>query len=161
MNNIAFRQAMGQFATGVTVITTLVDNTPHGMTANGFMSISLNPELIAISIGHKASTLEKIKNTKMFGVSILQENQIDVSKRFAGQSHDEQPFEFEYKEKFPVIKDALMCTVCEVVEQYEAGDHTIFLGTPKSVETTNGQPLLFYQGKYSQLEQIKIEEFTE
>lgn len=156
MTALSFRQAMGQFATGVTVITTLNDAEPHGMTANGFMSISLDPELVAISIGHKAATLDKIKASNMFGVSILKYEQIDVSKRFAGQIQVDSPFEFEYVENFPLIPNSIMRTVCEVVEQVEAGDHTIFLGKPKLIEVNEGDPLLFYQGKYRQVEEMKV-----
>lgn len=156
MTALSFRQAMGQFATGVTVITTLNDAEPHGMTANGFMSISLDPELVAISIGHKAATLNKIKASNIFGVSILQSEQIDISKRFAGQIEVESTFEFEYVDNFPLIPNSIMRTVCEVVEQIEAGDHTIFLGKPKLIEVNEGNPLLFYQGKYREVEELEV-----
>ena len=154
MTELSFRKAMGQFATGVTVITTLNDAEPHGMTANGFMSISLEPELVAISIGQKAATLNKIKASNMFGV--LQYEQIDVSKRFAGQIQVDSPFEFEYVDNFPLIPNSIMRTVCEVIEQIEAGDHTIFLGKPKLIEVNEGEPLLFYQGKYRQVEELEV-----
>ena len=156
MTAYSFRQAMGQFATGVTVITTLNDAEPHGMTANGFMSISLDPELVAISIGQKAATLNKIKASNMFGVSILKYEQMEISKRFAGQIQEESPFEFEYVDNFPLIPNSIMRTLCEVVEQIEAGDHTIFLGKPKLIEINEGEPLLFYQGKYRQVEELEV-----
>ena len=85
MDDRQFRQAMGKFATGVTVITTEVEGEVHGMTANAFMSVSLNPKLVVISIGERAQMLEKIKNSKKFAVNILSGEQQEYSMLFAGQ----------------------------------------------------------------------------
>ena len=71
MDDRQFRQAMGKFATGVTVITTEVEGEVHGMTANAFMSVSLDPKLVVISIGDRAHMLEKIKNSKKFAFNIF------------------------------------------------------------------------------------------
>ena len=85
MDDRLFRTAMGKFATGVTVITTNVNGTIHGMTANAFMSVSLDPKLVVISIGEKASMLELIKKSGTFTVNILSAQQQEMSMLFAGQ----------------------------------------------------------------------------
>ena len=85
MDDRIFRSAMGKFATGVTVITTEIDEQVHGMTANAFMSVSLDPKLVVISIGEKAQMLDKIKHSKKFAVNILAANQQELSMIFAGQ----------------------------------------------------------------------------
>lgn len=95
MDNRTFRNAMGKFATGVTVITTDIDGEVHGMTANAFMSVSLNPPLILISIDEKAKMLSKIKKSGCFSVNILSEEQQEVSMLFAGQSSDKENVSFE------------------------------------------------------------------
>src|SRR3954463_1392190 len=89
MDDRQFRTAMGKFATGVTVIATDVDGDVHGMTANAFMSVSLDPKLVVISIGEKARILEKIKQSKTFSVNILAADQQELSMIFAGQLKDQ------------------------------------------------------------------------
>ncbi|BAQ10971.1 phenol 2-hydroxylase component b [Bacillus sp. OxB-1] len=152
MDSGAFRNAMGKFATGITVITTDVDGTFHGMTANGFMSISLDPQLVAISIGEKAQTLQLIQKSRKFGVSVLDASQIDISKRFAGQTKGTTPFEFDELRGFPLIGQALVQIICDVTEEIQAGDHTIFLGKPSFIHAEDGEPLIFYSGKYTSLQ---------
>ena len=80
MDDRLFRDAMGKFATGVTVILTETEGEPHGMTANAFMSVSLTPKLVVISIKENARMLAKIQDSKKFSVNILAENQEDISK---------------------------------------------------------------------------------
>jgi len=151
MDSREFRNAMGKFATGVTVISTDVDGDYHGMTANGFMSISLDPALVAISIGERAQTLKLIQESKRFGVSILAKEQLDISKRFAGQVNVEEPFQFDVSNGFPVVAGALVQIICRVEQEILAGDHTIFLGHPEQVYVKDGEPLLFASGQYASL----------
>lgn len=151
MDSREFRNAMGKFATGVTVISTDVDGDYHGMTANGFMSISLDPALVAISIGERAQTLKLIQESKRFGVSILAKEQLDISKRFAGQVNVEEPFQFDVSNGFPVVAGALVQIICRVEQEIQAGDHTIFLGHPEQVYVKDGEPLLFASGQYASL----------
>ena len=97
MEDRLFRTAMGKFATGVTVITTKVGDTVHGMTANAFMSVSLNPKLVLISIGEKANMNRLIKESGTFAVSVLNEQQQDLSAYFAGQSKEEKNIRFDVR----------------------------------------------------------------
>ena len=152
MDSREFRTAMGKFATGVTVITTDVEGVFHGMTANGFMSISLDPALVAVSIGEKAQTLQLIKASGRFGVNVLSKDQLDISKQFAGQIPSDEAFRFDLATNFPMIKDALVQIVCKVEQEILAGDHTIFIGKVETMITKDGEPLLFTCGKYAELD---------
>ncbi|MDN7246352.1 flavin reductase family protein [Planococcus shenhongbingii] len=152
MDSREFRNAMGKFATGVTVISTDVKGTYHGMTANGFMSISLDPALVAVSIGEKAQTLQLIKESGRFGVSILTKDQLHISKQFAGQVPSDVAFHFDVANGFPLIKEALVQIVCEVEQEIVAGDHTVFIGRVEKMVARNGEPLLFSCGKYAELD---------
>lgn len=96
--------------------------------SNAFMSVSLNPKLVVISIGNKAKMLERIKQSKTYAVIFLAESQQEVSMQFAGQMKEEREFEFDHLNGLPVIKNALGNLTCNVVAEYEAGDHTLFVG---------------------------------
>jgi len=140
---------MGKFATGITVLTTLDEDGPHGMTANGFMSVSLDPKLVVISIGHKAKFLEKVKTAKKFVVNILAEDQEHYSGIFAGQQ--EGNVTFGSLANLPVLDGALAQVACEVVSEHVEGDHTLFIGKVLDFRLEEKDPILFFGGKYRKL----------
>ena len=153
-----FRLALGQFATGVTVIT--AERGPgqvHGMTANSFTSVSLEPLLILICVDQDAKLLPLIQTRKRFGVNILKENQQAISEYFAQPEESaeiEQRLGVRYrwtKSGIPLLEEALAHVTCEVVSSYMAGDHTIFLAEVTSVEVYDGEPLLYLRGDYRRL----------
>lgn len=148
MDDRTFRNAMGRFATGVTVITTQTKDDIHGMTANAFMSVSLTPKLITISVDNQANMLDKIKESKQFAVNILSDKQQDISMHFAGQTKEEREIEFGFIEGIPVIQEALVSVVCDLDTSYVVGDHTLFIGRVIDIKTTEGDPLTFYCGRY-------------
>jgi flavin reductase (DIM6/NTAB) family NADH-FMN oxidoreductase RutF len=159
-NALAFRQALGQFATGVTVIT--VEYEPdkiHGMTANAFASVSLNPLLILICVDHRAHMLPYLFEQKRFGVSVLKEHQQAISEFFAqpGQNEDiEDRLNIRFRRSpsgIPMLDDTLAQLSCRVAASYISGDHTIFLGEVETVDINEGQPLLFFRGRYRQIDQ--------
>lgn len=156
MDNKLFRSAMGKFATGVTVITTSVDNKVYGMTANAFMSISLEPKLVTISVDNRANILDKIETSGRYAVSILSEEQQDVSMHFAGQKEKEDGVLFDYHHDIPIVKDPLAYVVCDVYDTHVVGDHTLFIGKVKEINLRDGKPLSFYQGKYGSYEQFNM-----
>ncbi|HLR66707.1 flavin reductase family protein [Virgibacillus alimentarius] len=155
MDDRVFRNTMGKFATGVTVITTKVGKDVHGMTANAFMSVSLDPKLITISIDNKANMLEKIKKSGQFAVSMLGEEQQDISMHFAGQKTKEEGIEFDLVHNVPIVRDALANVVCDVYDSYVVGDHTLFIGKVFEIALRDGSPLAFYQGKYGNYRQLE------
>lgn len=162
--SIDFRRALGRFATGITVVTMQLPEgsgelageptgaqRAFGITVNAFMSISLEPPLIAISIDKRAGAHATLEAAKRFGVSVLSERQEALSDLFAGRpvSVREEPFE-EFA-LFPVIKGALTQMVCRPHKAVEAGDHTIFIGEVQALRSRAGEPLLFYGGAYHRL----------
>jgi flavin reductase (DIM6/NTAB) family NADH-FMN oxidoreductase RutF len=152
MDDMQFRQAMGKFATGVTVILTEVEEEVHGMTANAFMSLSLNPKKIVISVGNEANMLEKIKQSGIFTVNVLAEEQQEVSMVFAGQIKEEREVKFEKLDNMPVIPQSLAQVTCRLAGEHLEGDHTLFVGDVTDIELKEGEPLLFYKGKYNKLD---------
>jgi flavin reductase (DIM6/NTAB) family NADH-FMN oxidoreductase RutF len=151
MDDRQFRTAMGKFATGVTVIATDLDGDVHGMTANAFMSVSLDPKLIVISIGEKARILEKIKQSKTFSVNILAADQQELSMIFAGQLKEHREVEFDRLDGKPVLKGAVAQIACEVSAEHLEGDHTLFIGRVTDIHLEDAEPLIFYSGKYRAL----------
>jgi flavin reductase (DIM6/NTAB) family NADH-FMN oxidoreductase RutF len=153
-----FRHALGQFATGVTVVT--AERAPgqvHGMTANSFTSVSLRPLLILICVAHQAQLLPLIQKHKRFGVSILREEQRALSEYFAQTVEDpeiERRLRIHYRwteTGIPLLEDALVHLACNVVSEQPAGDHTIFIGEVESLDVHEGKPLLYLCGNYRSL----------
>lgn len=151
MDDRQFRNAMGKFATGVTVVATEVAGNVHGMTANAFMSVSLNPKLVVISIAEKAQMLEKIKQSKKFSVNILAAKQQELSMIFAGQLKNQQEVAFERLEGIPVLPGAVAQITCEVSAEHVEGDHTLFIGRVTSINLEDSDPLIYFSGKYRSL----------
>ena len=153
-----FRRVTGTFATGVTVIT--VEREPgqvHGMTANSFTSVSLDPFLILVCVDQDAQLLSFLKSQRRFGVSILREGQEALSEHFAkGEQTPETQarlgIRFDWTPTgIPLLHDALAHLACNVVVEHSAGDHTIFIGEVESMDCLEGDPLLFHRGQYRRL----------
>src|SRR4051794_36849123 len=146
---IEFRRTLGIFATGVTVVTTRVGGQVHGMTANAFMSVSLRPPLILISVDRRARMNALLHEGARFGVSVLEEGQTALSDRFAGRAAGEGPEPlFEIVHDTPLVDGALAHLVAHVVRSYWGGDHSLFLGQVEYVRYGEGTPLLFHGGRY-------------
>lgn len=152
MDNRTFRTAMGKFATGVTVITTKWEDTVRGMTANAFMSVSLNPKLVLISVDENAHLKQYIQQSQKFAVSILNESQKDLAAYFAGQKQEKMDIDFNWFNRMPTIQDSLVNVTCDVHDIVIAGDHTLYIGNVTDVCLNEGEPLTFYEGTYKQLQ---------
>jgi flavin reductase (DIM6/NTAB) family NADH-FMN oxidoreductase RutF len=149
-----FRNACGHFATGVTVVTTSCgEQGEHGMTANSFMSISLDPPLIAVSIGNKAKMLSRIHKAGRFAVSVLSHSMEAVASHFSGRPNGSLSDVFENCNGLPVVRDALAAFVADVVQEIPAGDHVIFVGRVCCLMQRSGRPpLIFSRGRFAALE---------
>ena len=152
-----FREVMGNFATGVTVVTTRgKDHQPYGLTVNSFTSVSLNPVLVLVCLDNRLNTLRHFEYSRMFGVSILSENQEDLSRLFASKD-SERPSSlyFEGPSGQPLLRNALAYLECETIEIYPGGDHQIFLGQVLAADTLEAKdaakPLLYFRGRYHRL----------
>jgi flavin reductase (DIM6/NTAB) family NADH-FMN oxidoreductase RutF len=149
---VAFRRTLGMFATGVTVLTTRVAEQVHGMTANAFMSVSLRPPLVLVSIDRRARMGALLHEGTRFGVSVLEARQTDLSDRFAGRLAEDPPEAvFEVVHETPLVEGALAHLVARVVRSYWGGDHSLFLGQVEFARYGEGRPLLFHGGRYERL----------
>lgn len=146
-----FRWAMGRFATGITIITTVgADGVVHGMTANGFMSVSLDPPLVLISLG-ACRMADLLRTSGQYGVSMLADEQREYSRHFAGQTALTASPEFERQNGFAFIGEAVAHVGATVVDTHRAGDHTLFIGRVSHLATNDGRPLIFHGGNYERL----------
>jgi flavin reductase (DIM6/NTAB) family NADH-FMN oxidoreductase RutF len=149
---VAFRRTLGMFATGVTVLTARVGEQVHGMTANAFMSVSLQPPLVLISIDRRARMGALLHEGTRFGVSVLEARQTGLSDRFAGRIGNDPPeATFELVHETPLVEGALAHLVARVVRSYWGGDHSLFLGQVEFARYGEGRPLLFHGGRYERL----------
>ena len=148
------RRVMGHFATGVTVITARDrDGTPQGLTANAFMSLSLNPPLILISVDKGATCYACFEPQNGFTVNFLSEAQEEISRRFATKGVDKfAGLQWKEGSNGAAILDGILGHVeCKITQCYDGGDHTIVLGEIVNVSATGERPLLFFKGKYQKL----------
>jgi flavin reductase (DIM6/NTAB) family NADH-FMN oxidoreductase RutF len=150
-----FRRALGSFATGVTVITVDYEGEVHGMTANAFASVSLEPLLVLVCVDQKARTHAHLQTKKRFGVNVLAESQRAISEYYARPIRTHERAEQEAGVRFertthgtPVLPGALAYLECRLHTAQDAGDHTIFIAEVEDVRVREGDPLLFYRGKY-------------
>jgi flavin reductase (DIM6/NTAB) family NADH-FMN oxidoreductase RutF len=147
------RQIMGQFATGVTVVTTGGAAGFHGMTANAVASLSLEPPLVLVAVDQRAGTFDFLKQNRCFAVNILRLDQEDLSRRFAAPG----PKDFSDLRTrrgstgAPILADCLAFVDCRVVEILPGGDHEIFVGEIVDGEFVGGEPLLYFAGGYRRL----------
>jgi flavin reductase (DIM6/NTAB) family NADH-FMN oxidoreductase RutF len=148
-----FRDAMGQFPTGMVTVTAEFDGEVHAMTANAFMSGSLEPPLVLISIACTARMHERINRAKAFGVSMLADHQQWCSNHFAGKPSESRRPAFERLAGVPVIEGATVRIAADLRHDYACGDHTLFVGEVRALEhaPTASAPLLFHGGRYATL----------
>lgn len=149
-----FRRACGRFATGV-AIASAVDHggAAHGLTVSSFTSVSLDPPLILICVGHEVSTVEVFRRASHFGISILREENRDVSQRFATKGLDK--FDgigwHQGQTGAPLIDRALATMECEVYQRIPSGDHDILVGRVVATRVDDGVPLIYYASRYHKL----------
>jgi flavin reductase (DIM6/NTAB) family NADH-FMN oxidoreductase RutF len=150
-----FRKALGCFATGITVITLDSEGEVHGMTANAFTSVSLDPMLVLVCVDQRARTHAHLHAKKRFGVNVLAEHQRAISEYYAKaeRAHDRTAAEagasFERtKHGTPVLRGALAYLECRLHTAQDAGDHTIFIAEVEEVMVREGTPLLYFESRY-------------
>jgi flavin reductase (DIM6/NTAB) family NADH-FMN oxidoreductase RutF len=156
-----FRDVMGTFATGVTVVT-FPSEPVHGLTVNALSSLSLEPPLVLICVDHGTNTYDLLEDGDVdsYCVNILHQDQRHLGKYFAGMTDLEQsPFESEQtitkQTGAPIFKDALAYLDCSVKSAYPEGDHTIYVGAVETAEVQqpDAAPLTFYQGNWGTIKE--------
>jgi flavin reductase (DIM6/NTAB) family NADH-FMN oxidoreductase RutF len=148
---IAFRRTLGMFATGVTVLTTRLGEQAHGMTVNAFMSVSLSPPLVLVSLDRRAKMSGMLHVGSRYGVSVLAQGQEDLSDHFARRSPERVVPEYVVVRETPLVEGALAHLVARVVRSYWGGDHSLFLGLVEYARYGEGEPLLFHGGRYERM----------
>ena len=146
---------MGCFATGVTTITVDLEGEVHGMTANAFASVSLDPMLVLVCVDHTTRTHAHLHAKKRFGINVLCQGQKAISEYYARPERTHENAEAEAGARFertkhgtPVLQGSLAYLECRLDLAQVAGDHTIFIAEVEDVVVREGQPLLFFRGKY-------------
>lgn len=151
-----FRDALGHFATGITVVTTRLGDQPAiGLTANSFSSVSLDPPLVLWSLDKRSDMLATFQACKHFAINVLSVDQKDLSVKFSRRdNHLINGLDVEYwKTGSPILRQAHASFDCSVHERIDAGDHIVMLGRVEQVgHGEGGQPLLFHRGQYSQID---------
>ena len=147
-----FRTVMGKFATGITVVIAEVDGQVHGMTANAFVSVSLNPPLVLVSVDNRAHMKAAIDQSGRFAISVLRAEMEYISTHFAGRHQEGYEPVFERRADHPVLVDAIAHIVTKLWAAYPGGDHTLFVGEVVHLESNDEEPVLYYAGKYRQLQ---------
>lgn len=153
-NTAALRQALGCFVTGVTVVTTRgVGGVPHGFTANSFTSVSLDPPLVLVCVGHEVEGLEAFRTCAGFAVNMLSESQRAISDTFASDRPDRFA-EVRWREGThgsPLLDGCVAFLECESRQRIAAGDHMILIGRVTAFAGSAGRPLAFWRGSYLSL----------
>ena len=155
----AFRNAMGNFCTGVVVATGMYEGAPVGFAAQSFISLSLDPPLVGLCPGKTSSSWPKIRESGAFCINILAADQKAVCDAMA-QSGGDKFAQFEWRAGVtgaPVLADVVGFVECTLEAEHEAGDHTIAVGRVQAFEIAREeQPLLFFRGAYGQFEQLSL-----
>lgn len=156
-----FKRALGQFASGVTIITTLdAQGRPTGLTASAFTSVSLAPPMILVCVAHSSNSYPSLQAARRFAVNILSQGQDKLSNRFATSSIP-GPEKFdgvEFRKSalgLPLLEGAIVHIECTTAHAYPGGDHTIFVGQVEAAHVADApsvEPLLYYRGRYGRLE---------
>lgn len=148
-----FRQAMGYFASGVTVVTTEYQGEFYGMTVSSFSSLSLSPPLVLICIDKSVPTHDVLSQAGQFVINVLGKHQEHLSRRFATSRPDKFGGVAWHLGTLgmPVLDNVLAVIECRLYATFEGGDHTIFTGTVIDTEVHDGTPLLYYRRGYHEL----------
>lgn len=144
------RRAFGQYATGVTVVTTRdADGRPWGMTANSFTSVSLNPPLVLWAAAKSSPSLAAFRDAPSFAVNVLASDQHHLSRQFATSGAEKfEGVAVTGEDGPPVLEDVVAHFLCRTTETIDAGDHVVFLGEVESYDAPGGEPLVFHSGGY-------------
>ncbi len=153
-----FRKALGTFATGVTIVTTRTGETIHGLTANAFSSVSLEPPLVLVCVDKKAQSHDLIVAARCFAINILRAEQQSLSEKFAQNKLDgkERFAQVQFTQAHtgaPILANVLSWLDCKLVAAHEGGDHTIVVGEVVALgHGEEAEPLLYFRGRYRKLE---------
>lgn len=150
-----FKEVMRQTASGVVVISTIDAGEMYGFTANSFTSLSLSPALVLFCINNKSRSIDALRKSRKFGVSILSCEQEEISRRFAGHNIDKFA-DIDYYNGIetgcPLIVNSVGSIECTIENEYDGGDHTIFIGLAREATVNNDlDPIIYHSGAYKRI----------
>ncbi|MEN0106480.1 MAG: flavin reductase family protein [Pseudomonas sp.] len=153
---LQFREALGHYASGITVITTHANGEPIGFTCQSFYSVSVSPPLVSFSVMASSASYPRIRQAGRFAVNILAGEQVQISNQFARKGTDKwHGIEWQASPLGnPLIAGSLHWLDCEIHAEHAAGDHLIVIGEVKALSRQDGlatQPLLYFKGQYCNL----------
>lgn len=153
---LSFREALGHYASGITVITSLIEGEPVGFTCQSFYSVSMSPPLVSFSVMSSSASYPGIRQAGRFAVNILSGEQVEISNRFARKGTDKwRGVDWQVSPLGnPVIAGSLHWLDCEIHAEHAAGDHLIVIGEVKALsrqDAAAAQPLLYFKGQYCNL----------
>jgi flavin reductase (DIM6/NTAB) family NADH-FMN oxidoreductase RutF len=146
-----FRHACGRFATGITIASVLdARGAPHGLTVSSFASVSLDPPLILVCLGHDVSVIDHFRAANNFGINVLAESQRHLSDRFARKGQDRfDGLEWQPGETgVPLLTGVLAALECRTIQRFTSGDHDIFVGEMLAARVADGEPLIYFASQY-------------
>lgn len=147
-----YRQVLGRFASGVTVITALHDDEPVGLAANSFTSVSLEPPLVLFCAGLTSSSWPRIKAAGHYCVNVLSSEQEAVSRQFAGKGDKYEGIGWTRGPSgAPILNGVLAWIDCTIESVHDAGDHVLVVGRVLAMDATDGRPLTYFRGGYGSL----------
>lgn len=151
---VALRRALGCFVTGVTIVTARgTDGRPHGFTANSFTSVSLDPPLVLVCVGHETECFEVYRQCLRFAINVLGDSQRAISDRFATE-HSDRFAGVRWREGSygsPILEGCIASLECAAWQRIEAGDHMILVGRVLVCEDSTDRPLAYWRGRYRSL----------
>ena len=156
MRNEEFKEAVGEFPTGITVISTCYDKKLWGFTANSFVSVSLTPPLVSFCLNKESRSFDAFHKTEYFAINILASDQASTSKHFAHKGVDKfLNIQHELSNLFgnPLISGAICFIECQKYKQFECGDHVIFVGEVVRTQINQSKsPLLYFAKSYKEIQ---------
>jgi 3-hydroxy-9,10-secoandrosta-1,3,5(10)-triene-9,17-dione monooxygenase reductase component len=162
VEELLFREAISHFATGVTVITTLHEGKPAGMTASAVTSVSLDPVLLLVCINNNLPTHTAIEQSRRFVVNVLGQGQEQLALHFARPSADKFADITLRDHELPILDDAIAHFVCDVHERFPGGDHSIFIGQVLECGSVRGKkPLVYFKSKFGAIHDPELEFLNE
>ncbi len=152
-----FREAWGKYASSVSVITSIEpDGAVHGMAASDISSVSLEPMLVLVCVGHNRNSFSLIHKAGRFALNIMGEDQSDIVKHYASPAEKRDPnkgISFTYTDSGAALIDGSVAQMdCRVVSEHVAGDHTIFIGEVDDIRVHEGMPLLYCEGSFGKFD---------
>ncbi len=148
-NSREFRNALGRFGTGVTIVTTSDGENPLGITVNSFASVSLDPALVLWSPAKASYRFEKFESASHYAIHVLDHSQADLATQFARDAHSFEHCSWRWSDSgVPLIDNTIARFECERLSSHDGGDHAIVVGRVVRAANFDGEPLMFVGGQY-------------